>query len=155
MLFRSRMAADTVARLEKENPGLQDQVDSCLGYLVVDKKVVKIPFIGGGGGKGVVVENATGKRTYVKVSRMEVGGGWGARSYKVLLLFTQPKRLEKAQAGTWVYQAGAEASAGKVAAEGSSAQVQNDKGYKVYTYSEGGASVTWTLRAIRLKPYRD
>ena len=149
------MVDTALQKLVQQTPGLQEELDSSLGYLVVDKKVVKIPFVGGGGGKGVVVENATGKRTYVKVSRMEVGGGWGARSYKVLLVFTKPKRLEKAQAGTWVYQAGAEASAGKVAAEGSSAQVQKDKGYKVYTYSEGGASVTWTLRAFRLKPYRD
>ncbi len=150
-----RMAEKTINRLTEKNPQLEGKLDACLGYLVADKKVVKIPMIGTGGGQGVVVDKTTGQRTYVKLSRIEVGGGWGARNYKVLLLLNDEKRLKKALTGTVVYEFGAEASAGKAALEGSSGQLQDEKGYEVYTLSEGGASATFTLRAIRLKPYRD
>ncbi|MDF7826136.1 hypothetical protein P4B35_19045 [Pontiellaceae bacterium B12227] len=150
-----RMGADAIEQLKEKNPELSDVLDAGQGYLIVDIKVVKVPVLGGGGGKGVVVEKATGRRTYVKVSRIELGGGWGARTYKVLLAFTDPKLLKKVQAGTWAYQIGAEASAGKAAIEGSSQQLDAHKGYQLYTLSEGGASATWTIRTIRLKPYRD
>ena len=59
-----------------------------------------------------VIESASGKRTYVKVSRMEFGGVWGGRRHKVLLAFSDPELLKRAQTGKWVYQMGAEASAG-------------------------------------------
>ncbi|MCK4565359.1 MAG: hypothetical protein KAU94_11880 [Verrucomicrobia bacterium] len=149
------MAVRTLAALERENPGLQGSLEASLGYLVVEQKVVKVPVVGGGRGYGVVVENATGKRTYVRVGRIDFGGGWGVRSFKVLLVFNDPKLLKKAQTGKWVYQMGAEASAGPASIEGSSTQLQNDKGYEIHVLSEGGASATFTLRAIRLKPYRD
>lgn len=150
-----RMADLTLSALEQENSGLQGRIEASLGYLVVDQKVVKVPVVGGGRGYGVVVENATGKRTYVRVGRIDFGGGWGTRNFKVLLVFSDPKLLKKAQTGKWVYQMGAEASAGAASIEGSSAQLQNDKGYKIHVLSEGGASATFTLRAIHLKPYRD
>ena len=150
----TRMADETVLRLEEKNPGLKQKMESGLGHLVVDIKVVKVPVLGAGSGQGVVVENATGKRTYVKVSRIEIGGGWGARNYKVLLTFSDPKQMKKAQSGTWIYQLGAEASAGKASVEGSSQDLQEEKGYEAYILSEGGASATYTVRAIRLKPYK-
>lgn len=148
------MEETTLDRLEEQHPDLRGKLGSMPGYLVVEMNVLKIPVLGGGGGKGVIVENKTGKRTYVKVSRMEIGGGWGGRRYKILLVFSDPELLKKAQSGKWIGQMGAEASVGKIGVEGSSGQLQQDKGYEMFVLSEGGASATWTLRAIRLKPYR-
>jgi lipid-binding SYLF domain-containing protein len=150
-----RMAEQTVTHLEKKHPGLQQRLDGIPGYLVVDMNVLKVPVFGGGGGRGVVVDSASEQRTYVKVTRMEIGGGWGGRAYKVLLAFTDPKLLESAKTGKWIYQLGAEASVGTKGVEGSSAALKQDNGYELYIHSEGGASATYTLRAVRLKPYRD
>ena len=150
-----RMAEQTVIELEKKNPGLQQHLEALPGYLVVDMKLLKVPVIGGGGGQGVVVDTTSGEHTYVKVTRMEFGGGWGGRAYKVLLAFKDPELLESAKSGKWIYQMGAEASVGKKGVEGSSAALKQDKGYELYIHSEGGASATYTLRAVRLKPYRN
>ena len=149
------MEEQTLARFEEKNAGLREKLDSLPGYLLVDMNVLKVPVLGGGGGRGVVVESATGKRTYVKVARMEFGGGWGGRRYKVLLAFSDRALLKKAQSGKWIYQMGAEASAGKATVEGSSGQLRQESGYEMFVLSDGGASATWTLRAIRLKPYRE
>jgi len=115
---------------------------------------VKIPFVGWGSGKGVLVNNITGQRTYVKASRMDVGGGGGIREYDVLIVLYDEKLLRFAKTGKWAYGAGAEASAGTASAEGSSNQVLADRKYEIFARSERGASVTWTLHAIHIKPYR-
>jgi hypothetical protein len=149
-----QMAADTVLQLEKKHPDLKEQLESIPGYMVINMNVLKIPVFGAGGGPAVVIDRNTGEHSYVKVSKLEFGAGWGGRRYKVLLAFKDPALLEKAEKGKWVYQMGAEVSAGKVAAEGSSGLPQQNKGYQMYILSEGGASATWTLRTIRVKPYR-
>ena len=125
-----QMAEQTVIQLEKKHPGLQQHLEELPGYLVVDMNVLKVPVIGGGGGRGVVIETASGKHTYVKVMRMEIGGGWGGRAYKVLLAFKDPELLESVRTGKWIYQMGAEASVGKKGVEGSSAALKQDKGYE-------------------------
>ncbi|ADE55754.1 hypothetical protein [Coraliomargarita akajimensis] len=147
------MVDESLERFYQQDPELKTELTESLGYLLVDKKVVKIPGIGWGGGKGVVVANTDGARNFVKVSRLELGAGWGARSYKVLLLIDDPELLERMQEGTWVYGLGAEASAGTAAVEGTADQVKPDKEYTVHVLSDGGASATFTLRAIRVRPY--
>ena len=149
------MAQQTVTQLEKKHPGLQQHLQELPGYLVVDMSVLKVPVFGGGRGRGVVIDSASGETTYVRVTRMELGGGWGGRAYKVLLAFTDPDLLEQAESGRWIYQMGAEASVGTKGIEGSSGALKQDKGYELYIHSEGGASATYTLRAVRVKPIRE
>ena len=148
------MADETVTALIQEHASLDELLENSLGYMVVDNKVVKIPVLGGGGGQGVVQDKTTGKRKYVKVTRMDFGGGWGVRKFQVLVLFSDPEQLEQAQHGRWIWRLGAEVSAGDKSLEGSSSQMKDDKGYTVYVRSDTSASVTYTLCAIRMKPYR-
>lgn len=151
------MVDQSLERFYEKDSELEVQVSESLGYLLVDSKVLKIPGVGWGSGRGVIVANGDdcdGSRKFVKVSRLELGAGWGARSYKLLLLIDDLKLLERLQRGTWVYALGAEASAGTAAIEGSADQVKQDREYTVHVLSDGGASATFTLRAIRVVPYR-
>ncbi|MDF7822686.1 hypothetical protein P4B35_01570 [Pontiellaceae bacterium B12227] len=149
------MAATNLQQMAACNPGLEEKLEECKGYLTLDARLVKIPFIGWGGGKGVLFDTTTGHRTYLKVSRMDVGGGGGIREFDVLIVIYDEKLLQKAQNGKWSYGLGAEASAGTASAEGSRDQLQTEKKYELFSRSERGASVTWTLQAIRFKPYKD
>ena len=143
------MAKTAIDGLVKQDAELQKQIDDSLGYAVANMKVTKVPIVGAGGGEGVHVNKETGKRTYFTVSRFDIGGGWGARSYKVLMLFETQESLDRLQTGTWEFQAGVEASAGTAAAEGSSGAL--NEGYTVHILSDGGASATATARVIRIK----
>ncbi len=149
------MAEANLQGMTTMTPGIKQKLKDCKGYMALDVRLVKIPFIGWGGGKGVVVDHASGQRTYVKVSRMDVGGGGGIREFDVLIVIYDEKLLRYAKTGKWVYGAGAEASAGKASAEGSSNQLQTKAKYEMFVRSERGASVTWTLHAIRIKPYKN
>ena len=143
------MAATAIAGLVEQDATLQQKIDDSLGYSVANMKVTKVPVVGAGGGEGVFVNKKTNKRIYFTVSRFDIGGGWGARSYKILLLFETQEMMERLQNGTWEFQAGVEASAGTAAAEGSSGALI--EGYTVHVLSDGGASATATARVIRIK----
>lgn len=143
------MAATAIAGLVEQDETLQKELDDSLGYAVANMKVTKVPIVGAGGGEGVFLNKETGKRTYFIVSRFDLGGGWGARSYKALLVITSQDALDRMDGGTWEFQAGVEASAGTVAAEGSSGAL--NEGYTVHVLSDGGASATATARVIRIK----
>ncbi len=143
------MAATAIAGLVEQDAALQQKIDDSLGYAVANMKVTKVPVVGAGGGEGVFVNKKTNKRIYFTVSRFDIGGGWGARSYKILLLFETQEMMERLHNGTWEFQAGVEASAGTAAAEGSSGALV--EGYTVHVLSDGGASATATARVIRIK----
>lgn len=140
------MADRAVAELVRSDPSIQKELDGSVGYVVADMKLTKVPVIGAGGGKGLLVERATGEHVYYTISRFDIGGGWGVRAFKVLLIINSQDILDKLKSGHWKFDAGAEASAGSLAAEGGS----GERNEKVITHllSEGGASATVTARIV-------
>ena len=143
------MAATAITGLVEQDATLQQKIENSLGYAIANMKVTKVPVVGAGGGEGVFVNKKTGKHLYFTVSRFDIGGGWGARSYKILLVFETQEMLDRLEGGVWEFQAGVEASAGSAAAEGSSGALT--EGYTVHVLSDGGASATATARVIRIK----
>ena len=143
------MAETAIEGLLATDAGLQDKIDSSLAYAVANMKVTKVPIVGAGGGEGVYINKQTNKRAYFTVSRFDIGGGWGARSYKVLMLINNEEMIERMAGGTWEFQSGVEASVGTAAAEGSVRA--SDAGFTLHLLSDGGASATATARVIRIK----
>jgi len=143
------MAKKAIAGLIKEDANVKTEMDASLAYAVANMKVTKVPIFGAGGGEGVLVEKKTQKRIYFTVSRLDIGGGWGARSYKILMIINEPGVLQKLEGGTWEFQAGVEASAGTAAAEGAAGA--GTGGYSLHVLLDGGASATATARVILIK----
>ena len=142
------MAAKAIAGLVEQDAKIQTEIDQSLGYAVANMKLTKVPIVGAGGGEGVYVDNNTQERIYFTVSRFDLGGGWGARSFKALLVFDTEEAAERLRGNMWEFQAGAEASAGTASAEGSSGNLNT--GFTMHVLSDGGASVTVTARVIRI-----
>ncbi len=147
------MAAQAIEALKQEETGLQEKLDQSLAYGVANMKVTKVPVVGAGGGEGVLIIKQTQERIYFTVGRFDIGGGWGARGYKALMVINDQKILDAWKDGKWVFEAGAEASAGSAAAEGSSSGA--DKGFSMHILAEVGASATATARVIRVKVNSD
>jgi len=146
------MGDATIARLLELQPDVREAIDASKGYLVLDMTMTKIPGVGGGGGLGVVVDKRDGSHSYIKVSQFEVGGGVGVRKFKVVVLFEDAALIDRVTAGSWYYNAGAEAGAGEQSA-GTSAGERVGKGYRAYRLSEGSLVVAVTVRAARARPY--
>jgi hypothetical protein len=143
------MAERAVAALIEKEPGLRQQIDSSKGYLVADMKLTKVPIVGAGGGEGVFIDKVNNERKFIEVGRFDIGGGWGARAYKALLVIETDEVLQRLNSGVWEFAAGVEASAGSAAADGSSSGLK--QGYTLHVLSEAGASATATARVIRIK----
>jgi hypothetical protein len=149
------LAENNITGMKATYPALEEKLETAAGYLALDARFVKIPFIGWGGGKGVLVNTTSGQKTYVKASRLDIGGGGGLREFDVLIVIYDEKLLKIPSVGKFYYGLGAEASAGTASMEGSSSQLQTGKKFELFARSERGASVTWTLKAVYIKPYRD
>ena len=122
------MTETAIAGLVDKKPEIQQQLNNSFGYAVANMKVSKfIPLVGGGGGEGVLVDNKTQQRTFFTVERLDLGGGYGARSFKVLIILNSQEMLDKFKGGTWDIDAGAEAAAGSATLESSS--IKSNKNY--------------------------
>lgn len=147
-----KMASTTATKLEVKHKGLKKEIENSLGYLVVDWKTIKIPVVGWGSANGVVVNYSSKKHTYVKVSRFDLGVGWGVRHFKSLIVINDSKVMEKVEKGAWIYKGGGEGTAGTATADISTADIDaKEKGYKAYILMDGGASITASVTAMHLK----
>lgn len=143
------VAETTIKGLLIKDESLQEKLDNALAYGVANMKVTKVPMVGAGGGEGVFVIKENNQRTYFTVSRLDIGGGWGARSFKVLMLLNTQELIDQWRDGKWIFEAGAEASVGTAAVEGSSNVTNSD--FSIHVLADGGASATVTARVIRVK----
>ena len=141
------MAAEAIAALIEQDPTLKAKIDAAPGYGVGNMKISKVPVVGGGGGEGVMIEKSTKNRYYFTITRADLGGGVGARGFKILFIFETQEIVDKWKTGKWEATAGAEASAGSASAEGAA----GGDGYSIHVLSEGGASATVTARVMRVK----
>jgi lipid-binding SYLF domain-containing protein len=104
----------------------------------------------------VAINNKTGDKTYIKMVRFDIGGGWGARSVRPVVIFQSEKGFKDFVAGVWSANAGLEAAAkvGEAGAAGGagSGDMAKDKGYSMHFITDAGVSATVTMGVIRVKP---
>jgi lipid-binding SYLF domain-containing protein len=141
----------TLVDLVEQHPEAEAELDGAVGYAIFSNKTTKVPFVGAGEGIGVVVNTANDNRTYLKVGRIDVGGGLGVRKYRLVVIFFAEEALEKMASGKLEFGAGIEASAGgkDVGADSGSVAGERKEKYVLYQLSEAGVSATFTVRMIR------
>jgi len=68
-------------------PEIKEEVAKAVGYAVFDASQVNVLLFVGGVGEGVVVENGTGKETFMKMKRAGTGPGVGYKKFRQLMVF--------------------------------------------------------------------
>jgi lipid-binding SYLF domain-containing protein len=152
------LAERTLKDLYKQEPKSKEEMGNSVGYAIMKNKFTKIPIVGAGSGYGVAINNKTEEKTYLKIVRFDIGGGYGLRSVRVVLIFQNEKKFEDFINGVWTARAGAEAGA-KVKDEAVSGIAGNDnlpsdKGYTIHFIIDEGASATVTVSLIHVKPIK-
>jgi len=148
----------TLPDLYKQEPKTKEDIANSVGYVILSGNITKIPWFGAGSGYGVAINNKTGEKTYLEVTRFDVGGGYGARSLRPVIIFQDEKKFKTFIKGVWTMSAGAEASA-KVketgaAGGGGSSDLPVDKGYSVHLITDAGVSATITVGLIHVAPVK-
>ena len=147
------LVTKTLADLEKQDPTTKDAIAQSAGYVIMNNKLTKIPLIGVGAGYGVGINQKSGERTYLKMRRLDLGMGWGARAVRPVLIFEDEKKYLEYIDGNFDASLGAEASAkaGEKGAAGGGATENTKEGYKSYLITDTGVSATASLAFMRVK----
>lgn len=134
---RNNMADTTIKKLLTKHKDLQKNLDSAAGYMVTNWQSTKVPVLGAGTGKGLIVDSRTHQKIYVDVTRYAFGGGSGKRSYKNLLVVQDQKLFDELKEGYTHYGKDA-----KPAVDSSA--------YTLYMLLGNGTSTTATVRRLNL-----
>jgi lipid-binding SYLF domain-containing protein len=127
-------AKTTLEKLMKDSETAKQLFDKAYGYAVFDN--LKLAFgVSGGGGSGVAVVKATGKKTYMKMGTGGIGFGIGGQKYQVVFLFEAQKPFDDFVEKGWKADAGANAA---VWDQGANLQAQFVNGLAVYQMTDKG-----------------
>ncbi|TDI32077.1 MAG: hypothetical protein E2P03_07065, partial [Acidobacteria bacterium] len=106
-----KVAKEALAEVLEKSDKAKELYEKAAGWAVFDN--LRITFIlSGGGGTGVAVNKASGKRTYMKMGTGGLSFGIGAQKYQVIMLFESEERLTNFIEKGWKAETGADASAG-------------------------------------------
>ncbi len=144
------MEKETLQRLYKEAPTAQAKVENAVGYGVFSNANVNLLIASAGGGYGVVVDNATQQRTYMKMALGGVGLGLGAKDYRVVMVFKDKATMDKFVEKGWDAGAHADAAA-KAGDKGAEASVEGDirSGIEVFSMTESGLALQATIAGTK------
>ena len=149
------MTAQTLDQLYQKEPAAKGAVANAAGYAVFSDFGFKIMVMGGAGGKGMAVNNATKQETFMKMAEFQPGLGLGAEKYRLVLIFENPDAFNKFVTSGWELGANAMAAAKDDKSEGGGAAgaVTVSDGVKMYQLSDTGAIVGVSITAA--KYYKD
>lgn len=151
------LAERTLAELYQQEPKTKEAIANSVGYVVASTKITKVPVVGAGSGYAIAINTKSREKTYLKMARFDVGGGWGARALRPVVIFQDEKKFKSFINGLWDAQAGTEAAA-KVgeagAAGGAGTGAIGDKGYTIHIITDAGVSATATAGVIRVYPVK-
>jgi lipid-binding SYLF domain-containing protein len=144
------MEKETLARLYAESPETKDKVAKGAGYGVFTNANVNVVFVAAGGGYGVVVDNATGHRTYMKMAEGGVGLGLGAKDYRQVMIYKTKTAMDRFVESGWGVGANADAAA-KTTGGGAEASGEGDlsSDIDVYSMTEAGLALQATVKGTK------
>ena len=154
LVERREVVADmedkALQRLYGEEPASKAKVRDSAGYGVFSNANVNLIFASGGGGYGVVVNNTTGDRTYMKMALAGIGIGLGVKDYRQVLIFKNEETLSTFVEHGWDFggHADAAAKAGESGGE-MSGEGDIDENIEVYSMTESGLALQATLAGTK------
>jgi lipid-binding SYLF domain-containing protein len=144
----------TLSKLYKAKPSAKTAVQNAAGYAAFDNFGMNLFVISTASGKGMVVDKATKKTTYMKMISGGVGLGLGVKDFRVVFVFETQKAVNDFINSGWDADAHAEATA-KSGKKGGAYEgaVSVAPGVWVYQLTENGLALQATLQGT--KYYKD
>jgi len=148
------METETLERLYKEQPATKDKIKKAAGYGVFSNANVNLIFASAGSGYGVVVDNSTGQRTYMKMALGGVGLGLGVKDYRQGLIFKSKETMQKFVTSGWEFGGHADAAA-KAGDSGGELSGEGAVGADIEAYSMTEAGLALQATVAGTKYWKD
>jgi len=145
---------ETLDHLYKLQPTSKAAIEKAAGYAVFSNFGMKIFFAGGGSGKGMAVNNATKKETFMKMLEIQAGLGIGVKKFRLVWVFLTEAALNGFVDSGW--ELGSQAT---VAAQyddkggGLAGAIAISKDIWLYQLTDDGLAVELTAKGT--KYYKD
>ena len=140
----------TLNKLYAAKPGARAAIQKAAGYAAFDNFGMNLLVISTGSGKGVVVDNATKKETFMKMVSAGVGLGLGAKDFRAVFVFENKAAIDNFINSGWDADAHAEATA-KASQKGGAYEgaISVAPGVWVYQLTETGLALQATLQGTK------
>ena len=131
------MAKTGLDQLYAQDPKARAAVEGAAGYGVFDMSSVNVVLVVGARGKGVIVDNANKKPTFMRAARAGTGPGVGYQDLYQIFVFKSREAMDQFKLGG---KAGADVGA-SVTAGSAAQQVSFNPNITVYQVSQSGFAV--------------
>lgn len=145
-----KMAQQSLQQLYKAAPLAEAAIRHAAGYAVFSDMGIKILFGGSGNGQGIVINNKSGQKTYMKMVEVQAGLGFGVSKFRNVFVFESEKALAEFINSGW--QFGGQATAGAVAASKGGAMsgaASVAPGVWLYQLTETGLNLSVTMTGAK------
>lgn len=145
-----KKAEETLQRLYQQHPSAAAAIKAAVGYAVFNNGGAKILIAGGGRGKGIAVENATQKVTYMKMREIQAGLGMGVKKFSVIFVFETKAALDNFINGNWAF-GGQTTAAAKTGDGGGSLEGAGvvSPGVLMYQMTDKGVALELTAKSTK------
>ncbi|HEY7205317.1 MAG TPA: YSC84-related protein [Methylomirabilota bacterium] len=143
-------AQRTLEKLYKAKPSAKAAIQKAAGYAAFDNFGMNLLLLSTARGKGVAVDNKSKKPTYMKMLSVGAGVGMGAKDFRLVFVFDNPKALEDFINSGWDADAHVDASA-KAGQKGGAfdGAISAAPGVWVYQLTEKGLALEATLQGTK------
>ncbi len=148
-LFVDRMATETLHSVYEKHPDAQQKVEHAAGYGVFSDFGYAMVTGGSAHGYGVVVNNDSGAKTYMKMIEGSYGIGLGVKEFRTVFVFHDNETLDKFV--TKGLEVGVEGDASTATSETGGAATLT-KGMETYHITEKGFFVRAAAHAAIYSP---
>ncbi len=149
------MSGQVLSRMYQKYPSSKVAVENAYAYCTISASSVKWGFWGDDRGRGVAVNNDTGKRIYVKMKELSLGVNFGAKEYDLLFVIANKEAWDRFISGNIKF--GTEVSA--QASDGVNGDTFADativaNGVWVYQLDKKGLAFELSLKGAKISPYK-
>ena len=100
-----------IAQLVAANPQLKEKLKTAAGYATFSQFNLNLLLLSTANGYGMVVNNQTGKDTFMRMASLGYGVGAGIRDMRVIFIFSSPSIMKQFVDQGWQFGGGADVSA--------------------------------------------
>ncbi len=143
-------SAETLTRLYEVQPKAKEAVENAYGYAVFSNFGMKILLAGGGKGKGIAVNNETGKETFMKMLEVQAGLGMGIKKFRVVFVFEKENGFNDFINSGWEF-GGQSTAAAKLDDQGVAlaGAISVSPGVWVYQLTDDGLALELTMKGTK------
>jgi lipid-binding SYLF domain-containing protein len=151
-----KMKDETLAKLYAQKPETKGMIKKAAGYGVFSNIGTYIFLLAGGSGYGVVVNNSTGQKTYMKMRSVGFGLGMGVKDFRAIFIFKNKEVLNEFLEKGWEFGGQTDAAA-KSGDKGGAAsgEAYIETGIIIYELTETGVALQATVAGTKFWKDKD